>query len=93
MYIYFFLFFFLGGGADNGEEAGVGEECVEETTFTFSPDKLPCQRQMIYQLCDIHDSDVQRLIRKNDGEETKCNVSNIIVSTISVHLTEETSTF
>ena len=52
-------------------------ECIETTSFMFSPAQLPCQRQLIYQLCDIHDSEVQQLICRNDNEESKFYVSHL----------------
>ena len=48
---------------------------MEEVTFIYFPDKLPSQRQMCYQLCDIMDQEAQRLIHSNDGKETVCTVS------------------
>ena len=50
-------------------------EHIEEINFTFFPDKLPSQRQLCYQLCDIKDKEGQELIHHNDGKETVCNVS------------------
>lgn len=52
---------------------------VEESSFIFFPDKLPNQRQLIYQLCDIHYQEAQDLIHCNDGKETECTVSAIYV--------------
>merc|ERR1712013_886823 len=41
--------------------------------YIFRPDKmLPC-RNMMYQLCDLHDEKVQRIVRENDGAERECN--------------------
>lgn len=36
-------------------------------SYTFHADKLPHARQIMYQLCDIYDEDVQKIISENDG--------------------------
>ena len=56
------------------EGTSMATENVEETTCIFFPDKLPNQRQLCYQLCDIHDQEAQDLIHSNDGRETECMV-------------------
>ncbi len=48
-----------------------------EELFIFNPNQLPNQRQMIYQLCDIHDQEGQDFIHSNDGKETKFTVSKM----------------
>ena len=40
----------------------------------FTADRLPLQRQMYYQLCDLHDESLQAIIHSNDGQETECTV-------------------
>lgn len=57
------------------ESANIPIEHVEEVNFIFFPDKLPSQRQLCYQLCDIKDQEGQELIHRNDGKETVCSVS------------------
>ncbi|XP_064395754.1 general transcription factor 3C polypeptide 5-like isoform X2 [Halichondria panicea] len=53
-----------------GEDSGRGPEGgLEETAFTFLPNKFPTQRQLIYQLCDIKDPEVQQLVHCNDEQE------------------------
>lgn len=49
---------------------------IEETSFIFYPDKFPSQRQIIYQLCDIRDQEVQKLVHANDGHEVQFKESN-----------------
>jgi len=29
---------------------------------------MPTQKQLFYQLCDLHDPEIQRLVSMNDGE-------------------------
>lgn len=58
-------------GSEEGEEIDV----VDETTYSFTPDVLPSQRQVFYQLCDIHDHKLQEIIHSSDGKEGKCDVS------------------
>ena len=48
---------------------------VGEESYIFNPDQLPNQRQMLYQLCDIHDQKGQDFIHNNDGKETEITVS------------------
>ena len=59
----------------DGEEKREEVEAVDETTYSFSPDVLPGQRQVFYQLCDIHDDQLQEIIHSSDGGESKCDVS------------------
>ena len=41
--------------------------------YIFKPTKmLPC-RNMMYQLCDLHDLEVQKIIHENDEKESECN--------------------
>ena len=49
---------------------------VEETMFMYFPDRLPSQRQLHYQLCDIMDDQLQEIIHSNDGKEKECTVIN-----------------
>ena len=62
----------------NEAVGGLAIENVEETSFIFFPDKLPSQRQLSYQLCDIQDQEAQDLIHNNDGKEAVCTVSKIV---------------
>eukprot|EP00731_Ephydatia_muelleri_P023741 Em0016g12a len=52
-------------------------DVVDETTYSFTPDALPSQRQVFYQLCDIHDDTLQAIIHSSDGKEGKCDVSSL----------------
>ena len=49
---------------------------IEETAFKYFPDRLPTQRQLYYQLCDIMDDQLQEIIHSNDGKEKECTVSS-----------------
>ncbi|XP_068695106.1 general transcription factor 3C polypeptide 5-like [Montipora foliosa] len=41
--------------------------------YVFTPNKMPVQKQLFYQLCDLHDPEIQRLISVNDGQENYCH--------------------
>ncbi|XP_071111591.1 general transcription factor 3C polypeptide 5-like [Haliotis cracherodii] len=43
-----------------------------ESTYMFEPDVLPPYRQMFYQLCDVHEEQIQKLLHQNDGQESVC---------------------
>ena len=45
-----------------------------EEPYMFYPDKLPSQRQLYYQLCDLKEDSLQEIIHSNDGRETECDV-------------------
>ena len=47
---------------------------ADETAYIFTPDKLPSQRQLFYQLCDLKDDSLQAIVHSNDGRETTCTV-------------------
>lgn len=55
----------------------VAEEKDDELPYVYSANKLPKQKQMFYQLCDLHDSEIQQLISAND-EEVGC-LSDLVV--------------
>ena len=48
---------------------------TDNTDYIFKPGQLPVQRQMYYQLCDLHSDDLQEIIHSNDGREQECTVS------------------
>lgn len=44
----------------------------------FRPDCLPQKRFLVYQMCDLEEESLQRLIHANDGQEpSTCNVSEL----------------
>ncbi|XP_046542986.1 general transcription factor 3C polypeptide 5-like [Haliotis rubra] len=45
---------------------------ILESTYMFEPDVLPPYRQMFYQLCDVHEDQIQKLLHQNDGQESVC---------------------
>ena len=53
---------------------------VEDTMYMYFPDRLPAQRQLHYQLCDIMDEQLQKVIHSNDGKEKECTVSTSLAS-------------
>ena len=36
--------------------------------YVFQTNKLPKHQQVFYQLCDLHDSQIQELVSANDGQ-------------------------
>ena len=57
---------------EEGDPAAV--TAADETAYIFTPDKLPSQRQLFYQLCDLKDDSLQAIVHSNDGRETTCTV-------------------
>ena len=57
---------------EEGDPAAV--TAADETAYIFTTDKLPSQRQLFYQLCDLKDDSLQAIIHSNDGRETTCTV-------------------
>lgn len=41
--------------------------------YKFKPDELPHSRNVFYQMCDIEDEEVQKLVHSNDGKESSCS--------------------
>ena len=44
----------------------------------FQTNKLPVHQHIMYQLCDIHDSEIQAIVAANDGEVGHWSVSVFI---------------
>lgn len=40
----------------------------QDLPYVFTPNKMPKQKQLFYQVCDLHDPEIQRLVSKNDGQ-------------------------
>lgn len=40
----------------------------QDLPYVFTPNKMPKQKQLFYQICDLHDPDIQRIVSKNDGQ-------------------------
>lgn len=40
----------------------------QNMAYVFTPNKMPQQKQLFYQICDLHDPEIQRLVSKNDGQ-------------------------
>lgn len=45
----------------------------QDLPYVFTPNKMPKQKQLFYQVCDLHDPEIQRLVSKNDGQEDECH--------------------
>ena len=51
---------------DKTDESPQGQE--PDLAYVFNPNKMPKQKQMFYQYCDLHDSEIQELVSRNDGQ-------------------------
>ena len=57
------------------EEVWADGLCPEaEDSPVFTTERLPSQRQMYYQLCDLRDDSLQAIVHANDGREHECTV-------------------
>lgn len=56
----------------------VWAEAEPEVNPVFTAGRLPCQRQMYYQLCDLRDDRLQAIVHSNDGREEECTVRQSI---------------
>ena len=44
------------------------KEADDDLPYVYTPNKMPRQKQVFYQLCDLHDAEIQKLISANDGK-------------------------
>lgn len=58
-----------------GRTGETAESAADAEAYIFYSDRLPRQRQVFYQLCDLRDDRLQEIVHSNDGAETECNVS------------------
>lgn len=56
------------------EEKSGADSDVDNMAYIFTADRLPQQRQLFYQLCDLREEGLQKIIHSNDGKETVCSV-------------------
>lgn len=40
----------------------------QDLPYVFTPNKMPKQKQLFYQVCDLHDPEIQKLVSRNDGQ-------------------------
>ena len=52
----------------NSDDKSDQDKQVQDLPYVFTPNKMPVQKQLFYQLCDLHDPEIQRLISLNDGQ-------------------------
>ena len=52
----------------NDDNNGEKQSQEQDLPYVFTPNKMPTQKQLFYQLCDLHDPEIQRLVSMNDGE-------------------------
>lgn len=57
----------------NSDDKSDQDKQVQDLPYVFTPNKMPVQKQLFYQLCDLHDPEIQRLISLNDGQENHCH--------------------
>ncbi len=50
------------------EEEEETSDRPKDLSYTFHASRLPTARQVMYQLCDIYDDDVKRIVAENDGK-------------------------
>ena len=74
-------------GSDDKTDDKESQE--QDFPYVFTPNKMPTQRQLFYQLCDLHDPEIQRLISRNDGQV--CLSGNVVVDTVQPLLTNTCS--
>lgn len=56
----------LARGSTHDDE--IEDKPDDDLPYVFTSNKLPVQKQVFYQLCDIHVAEVQKLISANDGQ-------------------------
>ena len=56
------------------EEKSGADSDIDNMAYIFIADRLPQQRQLFYQLCDLREEGLQKIIHSNDGKETVCSV-------------------
>ena len=49
---------------------------AQESTWKFRPGMVPAYRQMFYQLCDVEEDSVQKMLHSNDKK---------VINSIPVH--------
>ncbi len=59
-------------------EKGKGVDVTGKESYVFFPDKLPSQRQLFYQLCDLKGERLQEVVHSNDGQELECDVRLVL---------------
>ena len=68
----------------NSDDKSDQDKQVQDLPYVFTPNKMPVQKQLFYQLCDLHDPEIQRLISLNDGQVSgtcmKVGTSETLVS-------------
>lgn len=64
---------------EDGAKLAEEKPSEEETAYIFTANQLPSQRQLFYQLCDLREEELQRIVHSNDGSETECLVRSSLV--------------
>ncbi|XP_078350736.1 general transcription factor 3C polypeptide 5-like [Oculina patagonica] len=57
-------------GSDNKQDDKQSQD--QDLPYVFTPNKMPKQKQLFYQVCDLHDPEIQRIVSQNDGQEDEC---------------------
>jgi len=66
---------------EDGAKLAEEKPSEEEMAYIFTANQLPSQRQLFYQLCDLREEELQRIVHSNDGRETECLVRSSLVKT------------
>ena len=53
---------------DSEKKAEEKQNQEPDLPYVFTPNKMPIQKQLFYQVCDLHDPEIQRLLSRNDGQ-------------------------
>lgn len=53
-------------GSDSKQDDRQSQD--QDLPYVFTPNKMPKQKQLFYQVCDLHDPEIQRLVSRNDGQ-------------------------
>lgn len=64
---------------EDGAKLAEEKPSEEEMAYIFTANQLPSQRQLFYQLCDLREEELQRIVHSNDGRETECLVRSSLV--------------
>lgn len=59
---------------DSEKKAEEKQNQEPDLPYVFTPNKMPIQKQLFYQVCDLHDPEIQRLLSRNDGQVNYYNI-------------------
>uniref|UniRef100_A0A8C0NSB8 General transcription factor 3C polypeptide 5 n=1 Tax=Canis lupus familiaris TaxID=9615 RepID=A0A8C0NSB8_CANLF len=59
-------------GTASSRKSNSNKYKLKDSVYVFREGALPPYRQMFYQLCDLNVEELQRIIHRNDGAESRC---------------------